>query len=199
MEVDRGDLGLLTPAQRMTVTNRFDSHTSQIGVIGKVVWHGGDSLPDANLKKAFLRLFRGLAPADGNGVPTGPLEPVGNAVEVTRNGANEGVNNFGNQPKYNPDGVEYIYYVDIVTGTGASAVVTQIIGDSDSDHFEKVAPPGFLNNQDYNYDLVVDVAYRAPSTTFRAKKVWEGGKYYNGGVRPDVWFKIRWLDRKSVV
>lgn len=190
-EVGRGNLAGLTPTQRMTVTNRFDSHTSQIGVIGKVVWHGGDSLPDANLKKAFLRLFRGLAPADGNGVPTGPLEPVGNAVEVTRNGANEGVNNFGNQPKYNPDGVEYIYYVDIVTGTGASAVVAQLIGDSDLDHFEKVAPPGFSENQDNNYDLEVDLSYRAPSTTFRAKKVWVGGNHYNGGVRPDVWFKIQ--------
>ncbi len=190
-EVDRGPLGSLTPTQRMTVTNRFDSHTSLVGVSGKVIWHGGESLPDANLKKAYLRLFRGLAPADGNGVPTGPLEPVENAVEVTRNGANEGVNNFGNKPKYNPDGVEYIYYVDIVTGTGASAVVTQLIGDSDSDHFEKVVPPPGSDNQDYNYDLEVDLSYRAPSTTFRAKKVWVGGNHYNGGVRPDVWFKIQ--------
>ena len=189
-EVGRGNLAGLTPTQRMTVTNRFDSHTSLVGVSGKVVWHGGDSLPDANLKKAFLRLFRGLAPADGNGVPTGPLEPVENAVEVTRNG-NEGEHNFGNRPKYNPDGVEYIYYVDIVTGTGASAVVAQLIGDSDLDHFEKVAPPGFSENQDNNYDLEVDLSYRAPSTTFRAKKVWVGGNHYNGGVRPDVWFKIQ--------
>ena len=198
VEVDRGDLGLLTPAQRMTVTNRFDSHNSVVQIAGEVKWHGGDPFAaDPVLSKAKLMLFRGIGPVGPDGAPANPekvvippaVQPA--EVEVTRGAGDTGSHTFGNLPDYNPDGVEYIYYVDIVTGTGASAVVTQIIGDSDSDHFEKVAPPGFLNNQDYNYDLVVDVAYRAPSTTFRAKKVWEGGKYYNGGVRPDVWFKIQ--------
>lgn len=198
VEVDRGPLGSLTPAQRMTVTNRFDSHNSVVQITGEVKWHGGDPFAaDPVLSKAKLMLFRGIGPAGPDGAPANPekviippaVQPA--EVEVARGAGDTGSHIFGVLPEYNPDGVEYIYYVDIVTGTGASAVVTQIIGDSDSDHFEKVAPPGFLNNQDYNYDLVVDVAYRAPSTTFRAKKVWEGGKYYNGGVRPDVWFKIQ--------
>ena len=36
VEVDRGDLGLLTPAQRMTITNRFDSHNSMVQITGEV-------------------------------------------------------------------------------------------------------------------------------------------------------------------
>ena len=186
------NLATITEAARLTVTNNFVSQGLVTDPItGKVIWHGGNTLPDLNLKKAYLRLYRGLKPAGPDGKPADPIEPVGPGVEVTRGADNTASHLFGVQPKYNGGGAEYVYFVDVVTGTQANAPITQIYGDPEQDHFEKLVPPGLSDNQDFNYDFEVDLGHRAAATTFRAVKKWVGGENYNGGVRPDVWFRIQ--------
>lgn len=177
-----------TAAELLTVTNRFKSPTSSINA--EIVWHGGQDARPA----VIAQLYR-YTTVDANGVPTdsAPVTRVDPGTATTGGTMNF---SFGNQDQYDPHGIAYVYYMDIIPATAGLGAgdpdPLEVVGDPSDEHYLKIEEPqGGTGDtpQSHNYDLRVDLRYRSAKTNFSVDKQWVGGGA--AGPRPTVWFKLQ--------